>query len=183
MVLQEYRTKALRELTDHIGVYALCDLDKTPIYVGQSIDGIKARVRRHLTSARSDVIANRQLDVWEVAYVFAWPLPDRDKIPLLEAHFFHLFHSNCTLMNGSIPPEPPELDFDIPECQVVQILPDEEIINRKDPVRRLPRQAQHFASLVDHILNVKDSDELRRALGAHFDRLQKYHRAFLEAGG
>ena len=56
-----FRQKALSKLTDEIGVYALCDLDEVPIYVGQSIDGIRSRVRRHLTSARSDIIANRQV--------------------------------------------------------------------------------------------------------------------------
>ena len=59
-----FRKNALRELTNEIGVYTLCDLDGVPIYVGQSVDGIRARVNRHLTSARSDIIANRQIDVW-----------------------------------------------------------------------------------------------------------------------
>jgi hypothetical protein len=61
-------------LTNKIGCYVLCDLDEVPIYVGQSVDGIRARVRRHLTSARSDIIANRQIDVWEIAYVWAYPV-------------------------------------------------------------------------------------------------------------
>lgn len=51
----------------------LCDLDEVPIYVGKSIDGIRNGVRRHLTSARSDTIAKRRLDVWEVAFVWAYP--------------------------------------------------------------------------------------------------------------
>jgi hypothetical protein len=54
-----YRARQIKDLTDQIGVYALCDLDGVPIYVGQSVDGIRSRVRRHLTSARSDIIANR----------------------------------------------------------------------------------------------------------------------------
>ena len=49
----------MQSLTNEIGVYVLCDLDQAPIYVGQSTDGARARVRRHLTSARSDIIANR----------------------------------------------------------------------------------------------------------------------------
>ena len=52
----DFRNKACGSLTSEIGVYVLCDLDKTPIYVGQSKDGIRSRVRRHLTSARSDII-------------------------------------------------------------------------------------------------------------------------------
>jgi hypothetical protein len=57
-----FRRRAGRTLINRIGCYVLCDLDEVPIYVGQSIDGIRARVNRHLTSARSDIIANRQVD-------------------------------------------------------------------------------------------------------------------------
>lgn len=39
-----FRKAALKALTNEIGVYALCDLDEVPIYVGQSVDGIRARV-------------------------------------------------------------------------------------------------------------------------------------------
>ena len=64
-------------LTNEIGCYVLCDLDQVPIYVGQSVDGIRSRVNRHLTSARSDIIANRQIDVWEIAWVWAYPVKDK----------------------------------------------------------------------------------------------------------
>lgn len=56
-----FRKQAVAQLTRQIGVYVLCDLDNVPVYVGQSKDGIRQRVQRHLTSARSDVIANRQI--------------------------------------------------------------------------------------------------------------------------
>ena len=80
-----YRARQVRAIPTPVGVYALCDLDEVPIYVGQSTDGIRARVQRHLTSARSDVIANRQIDVWEIAYVWAWPA-DPQYIDALESH-------------------------------------------------------------------------------------------------
>jgi hypothetical protein len=56
------------------------ELDQVPIYIGQLVDGVRSRVNRHLTSARSDAIANRQIDVWEVAWAgpiqcFALRLP------------------------------------------------------------------------------------------------------------
>jgi excinuclease UvrABC nuclease subunit len=78
----------MKTLTNRIGVYALCDLDGVPIYVGQSKDGIQNRVRRHLTSARSDIIANRQVDPWEIAFVRAYPVERSTEIPLLEAGLF-----------------------------------------------------------------------------------------------
>lgn len=39
-------------------------------------------------------------------------------------------------------------------------------VTRRDPAYRLPRQAEHFVRLVDHILAVKDSPELRQTLVA-----------------
>ena len=115
MTAQKYRKEAVRQTPREIGVYALCDLDETPIYVGQSIDGIQARVRRHLTSARSDIIANRQIDVWEIAYVWAWPVNDASMIGALEARLFHDFHAEIPLMNGTIPNDPGHLPFAVPE--------------------------------------------------------------------
>ena len=67
----------------------LCDFDQAPIYVGQSVDGIRSRVNRHLTSARSDIIANRQIDVWEIAWVWAYPVKGKAEIGALEDELFH----------------------------------------------------------------------------------------------
>src|SRR5213080_4180765 len=146
MGFQKYRRTQLGQLTDEIGVYALCDLDRVPIYVGQSVDGIRTRVRRHLTSARSDVIANRQLDVWEVAFVWAWPMPGplRELITPVECHLANEFHRVKPLM-GTIPTPPPGVP-QIPDRQEVTILPEAEIIKRQDPLLRLPRQAMHFSN-------------------------------------
>jgi hypothetical protein len=178
MGLQRYRHTQLRELTNEIGVYALCDLDRVPIYVGQSVDGIRKRVRRHLTSARSDVIANRQLDVWEVAFVWAWPMPGlRELITQVESHLANEFHRIKPLM-GTIPTPPHDVP-QIPARQEVIILPEAEIIKRQDPLLRLPRQAMHFNNLFSHILEVKDNEVLRAALAAHFDRLSSYYRTFI----
>ena len=113
--IQQYRAQQASLLPAPIGVYALCDLDEVPIYVGQSVDGIRARVRRHLTSARSDIIANRQVDVWEIAYVWAWPCENQDTINSLEAFLFHQFDAQSRLMNGTIPANPESLPFASPE--------------------------------------------------------------------
>lgn len=47
---------------------------------------------------------------------------------------------------------------------------------------RLPRQIEHIGRLVDHILSVKNSAQLRRSLAAHFERLDAYRNAFLKQG-
>ena len=174
-----FRRSAVRTLTNQIGCYVLCDLDQVPIYVGQSTDSIRSRVNRHLTSARSDIIANRQVDVWEIAWVWAYPVERREDIGPLEDALFHEFHEQSALMNGKIPPVPARR-IKIPEpTQVVQVMSDEEIAEKRDPDLRLPRQAEHYSQIVGHYLAVKNSPEIAVAIQAHFQRLEKYHRQLL----
>jgi hypothetical protein len=86
-------------------------------------------------------------------------------------------------MNGSIPRVRGRLLRKLPEpFETIQMLPNEEIAVRQDPAFRLPRQIEHISRLVDHILTVKDTPQLRFSLAAHFDRLSAYRRAFLKAG-
>lgn len=175
----KFRKKAVSSLTNQIGVYVLCDLNKVPIYVGQSKDGIRKRVGRHLTSARSDIIANRQIDVWEIAWVMAYPVDTKDEISPLEGLLFHHFNPISQLMNGSTPAAP-AVAMPIPEpTQIVQVMADEEIADKIDPVQRLPRQAGHYTQIVGHFLAVKNSPQVARAMDAHFNRLAKYHATLL----
>lgn len=176
---KDFRKKALAELTNQTGVYALCDLDMVPIYVGQSIDGIRARVQRHLTSARSDIIANRQIDVWEICAVMAWPISEKDRIEPVENYLFHQFDPQSSLMNGKIPPAQPTLGADLPDPQTIIVMDEGERQKRLDPALRLPRQIEQYQRLVDYIQNVKDAAHLKRSLQAHFQRLIKYHDHFL----
>jgi hypothetical protein len=176
-----FRRKAVRTLTNQIGCYALCDLDQVPLYVGQSVDGIRSRVNRHLTSARSDIIANRQVDVWEIAWVWAYPVAERVEIEALESALFHDFHPRLALMNGKTPrlaqamAPPPE------PAQRVQVMADAEILEKKDWALRLPRQAEHYSQIVGHFLAVKNSREIAGAIHAHFERLSRYHRRLLKS--
>ena len=173
-----YRRSQVRTLTNSIGCYVLCDLDAVPIYVGQSVDGIRARVNRHLTSARSDIIANRQVDVWEIAFVWAYPVDDRNEIAQLEDALFHSFHNVSPLMNGKVPKSTPAMPIPEPS-QIVQVMADAEIAGKRDPALRLPRQAEHHSQIVGHFLAVKNSREIAVAIEAHFSRLQRYHRNLL----
>lgn len=173
-----FRKAAVRQLPTQIGVYVLCDLDDVPLYVGQSRDGIRARVARHLTSARSDIIANRQIDVWEIAFVRAYPVSTVAEINGLESALFHALNAETKLVNGSVPAR---IDgVTIPEpAKTVRVIPEAEIAMRKDPARRLPRQADHYAQIVGHFLSVKNSTQIARAIDAHFERLSRYHRSLL----
>ncbi|WP_143546031.1 MULTISPECIES: GIY-YIG nuclease family protein [unclassified Rhodococcus (in: high G+C Gram-positive bacteria)] len=56
------------------GVYAFYDYDGEPIYVGQTKEKLSVRVQRHLTNQRTDAVAMRVLDVFEVAEIEIWPL-------------------------------------------------------------------------------------------------------------
>ena len=174
-----FRRKALRKLTNEIGCYVLCDLDEVPIYVGQSVDGIRKRVSRHLTSARSDVIANRQIDVWEIAWVWSYPVKNRVDISALENALFHRFHPKSALMNGKVPKLQTNRQTVLEPSQKVQVMANAEIAEKKDPALRLPRQAEHYSQIVGHFLAVKNSKEIAGAIQAHFERLQKYHRELL----
>jgi GIY-YIG catalytic domain len=174
----EFRRRAVRSLTNDIGCYVLCDLDEVPIYVGQSTDGIRARVNRHLTSARSDIIANRQVDVWEIAWVWAYSLTERSVIQTLEDSLFHHFHAKSPLMNGRIPSPAALTDVPLPS-QRVQVMSSAEIDEKRDPALRLPRQAEHYSQIVGHFLAVKNSREIAYAIQAHFARLKRYHERLL----
>ncbi len=174
----DFRRRAVRTLTNAVGCYILCDLDQVPIYVGQSTDGIRARVNRHLTSARSDIIANRQVDVWEIAWVWAYPVPNVADIAALEDRLFDHFHRRSPLMNGKVPR--PVIGGDVPPpTDIVQVMSDSEIAEKLDPALRLPRQAEHYSQIVGHFLAVKNSREIALAIQAHFSRLERYHRRLL----
>ena len=135
-----------------------------------------------MTSARSDIIANRQVDVWEIAFVWAYPVATVAEIGPLEDALFHAFHPRSALMNGKVPPAPVE-SIKLPDpAQIVQVMRNDEIAEKLDPALRLPRQAEHYSQIVGHFLAVKNSKEIAGAIEAHFLRLQKYHRALLGQG-
>ena len=172
----------LSGLTTRIGVYALCDLDEVPIYVGQTVSrgerGINGRVRRHVTSARSDVIANRQLDVWELAYIWAWPTESAEQTNELERQVHDWVNRSGTLMAGKALAPPPAPLVKLPPYERVQVRPDLEVTRRRNITVRLPRQLFQLEQLLDVILDRKDTADLRTSLAAHFDRLHRMHEAF-----
>lgn len=66
------------------GIYAFFDYDGEPIYVGQTVEGLSARVGRHLTGRRSDAVAKFVLDPFEVLEIEVWPMPDLATSPAAE---------------------------------------------------------------------------------------------------
>jgi GIY-YIG catalytic domain-containing protein len=63
------------------GVYSFYDYEGEPIYVGQTNEQLRVRVRRHLTNQRTDAVAMRVLDVFEVAELAVYPLWDYQTTP------------------------------------------------------------------------------------------------------
>ena len=55
--------------------YAFFDYDGEPIYVGQTNERLRTRIRRHLTNQRTDAVAMSVLDPFEVFEIEVWPLP------------------------------------------------------------------------------------------------------------
>jgi hypothetical protein len=141
----------------------------------------RAISRRHPLSCKpsSHLCEERHIDVWEIAWVWAYPVKDKAEIGLLEDELFHAFNAKSALVNGKVPKpraDPPSAPN---PAQKVQVMADAEIAEKKDPALRLPRQAEHYSQIVGHFLAVKNSREIAGAIQAHFERLQKYHRQLL----
>lgn len=58
------------------GIYGFYDYDGEPIYVGQTWENLGTRIGRHLRGQRTDTLAYRILDPFEVAEVAVWPAED-----------------------------------------------------------------------------------------------------------
>lgn len=55
------------------GVYSFYDYDNEPIYVGQTKEQLRTRIRRHLTNQRTDAVAMNVLDPFEVYKIVVYP--------------------------------------------------------------------------------------------------------------
>ena len=85
-------------------------------------------------------------------------------------------------MNGTIPAKPSSRTAVPKPSKIVQVMDDQEIAEKKTVELRLPRQAEHYAQIVGHFLAVKNSNQIARAMDAHFKRLSKYHEVMLGLG-
>ena len=113
--------------------------------------------------------------------MWAYPIVNKTDIQLLESSLFHKFDSQSQLMNGKVPAfiNP---NYVLPNpASVTQVISNADLVERLEPEVRLPRQAQHYANLVDHFLVVKRSEQIARSMQAHFERLNKYHLSLLSA--
>lgn len=144
------------------GVYAFYDFDGEPIYVGQTNEQLRTRIRRHLTNQRTDAVAMRVLDVMEVAEVEVWPLwhlsgrdrsdaEARRELDALEysAYLTSIENSRFgAILNEKIPPVSPRLPDMPPSLRRTLVDPvDRDELSHPDI--RIARRAETISRLAD----------------------------------
>lgn len=138
-----------------IGVYAFYDYDGEPIYVGQTTEDFGTRVGRHLTGQRSDTLAYRILDPFEVAEMKLWPmefarvLPNTGRREAVDAveHSVYLTaieeSKYRAILNEKIPP--PSARVELPNSYRFDLVPAELRSEREHPDVRIARRAETLA--------------------------------------
>ncbi len=164
------------------GIYAFYDYDGEPIYVGQTYEGLGARIGRHLTNQRTDAVAMNVLDPFEVAEVCVWPfdsekLSIEDQVMLLDKAEFTIFQkllseSKLGAVLNEKPPRATEL-VELPKDYRHRIIPDDIFPYRKHPDVRIARRASTIANLARVISERKVSRGLRQTLLTQARRLEK----------
>lgn len=142
-----------KRLNSCIGVYAFYDYDGEPIYVGQTREDFGTRIGRHLRGQRSDTLAYRILDPFEVAEMELYPLEHlrgepgaKAKVDAIEySVYVHAIGESKynAILNEKIPPvsEPVEL----PPHFRFNLIPEGMREDREHPDVRIARRAETLA--------------------------------------
>jgi len=164
------------------GVYAFYDYDGEPIYIGQTYEGLAARVGRHLTNQRTDAVAMNVLDPFEVAEIKVWPLnleglSKNEAKEVLDRAEFTLFQSVIaeSTFRAVLNEKPPaEMErYELPQVWSGRIIPADIYPHRKHPDIRIARRARTIAELARVISERKVSKGLRDTLLTQAKRLEK----------
>ena len=167
------------------GVYAFFDYDSEPIYVGQTNEMLRTRIRRHLTNQRTDAVAMSVLDPFEVLEIEVWPLPQfqdtsradvgaRQHLDALErlitqraieqSEFKAILNEKDPPLGSLVVDAPPSLRGRIVSERVYEI--------RSHPDFRIARRALIISRLAQVISERKVQGGLRRVLQTQALRLQ-----------
>ena len=167
------------------GVYAFFDYDGEPIYVGQTNEMLRTRIRRHLTNQRTDAVAMSVLDPFEVLEIEVWPLPQfqdtsradvgaRQHLDALErlitqraidqSEFKAILNEKDPPLGSLVVEAPPSLRGRIVSERVYEI--------RSHPDFRIARRALIISRLAQVISERKVQGGLRRVLQTQALRLQ-----------
>lgn len=172
------------------GVYAFFDYDNEPIYVGQTNEMLRTRIRRHLTNQRTDAVAMSVLDPFEVYEIEVWPLPQfdelmkkkhpeqyRDASEHLNALEYAIFEKAIVesefkaILNEKDPPAP-KISAPIPESFRAKVVSDDVYKIRSHPDYRIARRALTLARLAQVISERQVQSGLRKTLLTQAKRLQ-----------
>ncbi|MGL4603841.1 MAG: GIY-YIG nuclease family protein [Iodobacter sp.] len=167
------------------GVYSFYDYDNEPIYVGQTKESLRTRIRRHLTNQRTDAVAMNVLDPFEVYKIVVYPLPLLEGKPasnteakrILDA-LEHKIYSQAinnskfkAILNEKEPPIP-QVEVEIPACFEGVIVSDEVKRIREHPDIRIARRTQTISRLAQVISERKVQKGLRMVLLTQAKRIE-----------
>ncbi len=161
------------------GVYLFIDYDGEPIYVGQTTETLRTRIRRHLTNQRTDAVAMRVLDPFEVAEIEMWPfweLEDKPAGDLLDRAEYTVYtralasSEFAAVLNEG---KNPATDLiEMPPSVRGSILPDSQRETREHPDLRLARRARTIADLARVISERRVKIGIRQTLWVQSRRLE-----------
>ena len=173
------------------GVYAFFDYDGEPIYVGQTNEMLRTRIRRHLTNQRTDAVAMSVLDPFEVFKIEVWPLPQfqnvsgrNKKAPAFVEAKAHLNALEDLIYQRAIEgsqfkavlnekdPPTPTVKIEEPPSHRACIVSDKVHELRSHPDFRNARRALIISRLAQVIAERKVQGGLRRTLLTQAKRLQ-----------
>lgn len=172
------------------GVYLFYDYDGEPIYVGQTQEKLRTRIRRHLTNQRTDAVAMRVLDPFEVAEIEMWPFWDLYREPrrvvddTLNRAEYTVYQNALRastfnrILNEKEIAEKPAIE--LPPSVRGFILEGVARENRSHPDVRLARRARTIAELARIISERKVNIGLRNTLLSQAVRLEHLARTRLE---
>jgi hypothetical protein len=170
------------------GVYAFCDYDGEPIYVGKTVEGLSGRVSRHLTGRRSDAVGKFVLDPFEVLDVEVWPMfwlpkgqkPDAGMKAAVASAEYKVYQQalagsrfDAVLNEGVIVPA---ADIQLPQSFRGRIVPDRILEDRKHPDIRIARRASTIANLTRLVSEREVKKGLRTTLLVQAQRLEHLSR-------
>ena len=178
------------------GVYAFYDYDGEPIYVGQTAEQLRVRIRRHLTNQRTDAVAMNVLDPFEVADIEMWPFWEleghspseqtvKDTLNSAEYTVFQKLIAESdfkAVLNEK--PVPPAPQIGLPSSFRWRIVPDGVYHRRLHPDVRIARRAATIAKLAEVISQRAVQAGLRNTLLTQARRLENLaERRLDELGG
>lgn len=177
------------------GVYAFYDYDGEPIYVGQTNEKLSTRIRRHLTNQRTDAVAMKVLDPFEVREIEVWPLPQhqqKDKsdsvakaeLDWLESAVFQMLLKKSrfkAVLNEKEPPPARGAKFPKPPSWRGNIVSSEVFALRSHPDTRIARRAETLSLLAKVISERQVQKGLRSTLLTQSKRLEWLARTRLES--